>query len=104
MTDQEWSKIFEMCNDKRLYSNLMSSLFPTIHGNDEVKKGLLLMLFGGVPKITEEKTTLRGDINICIVGDPSTAKSQFLKQVRKRFDILESELLLFCCSSVCSLK
>ena len=41
------------------------------------------MLFGGVPKITLEKTNLRGDINICIVGDPSTAKSQFLKQVRK---------------------
>lgn len=48
-------------------------------GNDEVKRGVLLMLFGGVPKKTTEKTSLRGDINICIVGDPSTAKSQFLK-------------------------
>ena len=51
-------------------------LFP---GNDEVKRGVLLMLFGGVPKVTTEKTNLRGDINICIVGDPSTAKSQVLK-------------------------
>ena len=50
-------------------------------GNDEIKRGILLMLFGGVPKVTEELTKLRGDINICIVGDPSTAKSQFLKQV-----------------------
>ncbi|KRZ71967.1 Zygotic DNA replication licensing factor mcm6-B, partial [Trichinella papuae] len=50
-------------------------------GNDEIKRGILLMLFGGVPKRTVEGTTLRGDINICIVGDPSTAKSQFLKQV-----------------------
>ncbi|KRZ96378.1 Zygotic DNA replication licensing factor mcm6-B [Trichinella sp. T8] len=49
--------------------------------NDEIKRGILLMLFGGVPKRTVEGTTLRGDINICIVGDPSTAKSQFLKQV-----------------------
>lgn len=40
------------------------------------------MLFGGVPKVTQEMTKLRGDINICIVGDPSTAKSQFLKQVQ----------------------
>lgn len=48
-------------------------------GNDEVKRGVLLMLFGGVPKTTGEGTTLRGDINVCIVGDPSTAKSQFLK-------------------------
>ena len=48
-------------------------------GNDEVKRGVLLMLFGGVPKVTMEKTNLRGDINVCIVGDPSTAKSQILK-------------------------
>lgn len=54
-------------------------------GNEEVKRGILLMLFGGVPKITLEKTNLRGDINICVVGDPSTAKSQFLKQVRSRY-------------------
>ncbi|MPC30621.1 DNA replication licensing factor MCM6 [Portunus trituberculatus] len=39
------------------------------------------MLFGGVPKTTIEGTSLRGDINVCVVGDPSTAKSQFLKHV-----------------------
>lgn len=43
--------------------------------------GIMLMLFGGVAKATGDHTTLRGDINICVVGDPSTAKSQFLKQV-----------------------
>ena len=37
------------------------------------------MLFGGVHKITLEGIHLRGDINVCIVGDPSTSKSQFLK-------------------------
>ncbi|KAK7945091.1 hypothetical protein WMY93_000819 [Mugilogobius chulae] len=52
-------------------------------GNDEVKRGVLLMLFGGVPKTTMEGTSLRGDINVCIVGDPSTAKSQFLKHVEE---------------------
>ena len=39
------------------------------------------MLFGGINKTTSEGLKLRGDINICIVGDPSTAKSQFLKYV-----------------------
>ncbi|XP_050077011.1 DNA replication licensing factor Mcm6 [Anopheles maculipalpis] len=81
MTDAEWKKVYEMSRDPRLYSHLINSLFPSIYGNDEVKRGILLMLFGGVAKTTQEKTTLRGDINVCIVGDPSTAKSQFLKQV-----------------------
>lgn len=39
------------------------------------------MLFGGVHKVTAERISLRGDINVCIVGDPSCAKSQFLKYV-----------------------
>lgn len=81
MTDGEWQHMYEMSHDKNLYQNLINSLFPSIHGNDEVKRGILLMLFGGVFKTTVEGTTLRGDINCCIVGDPSTAKSQFLKQV-----------------------
>uniref|UniRef100_H3CR41 DNA replication licensing factor MCM6 n=1 Tax=Tetraodon nigroviridis TaxID=99883 RepID=H3CR41_TETNG len=83
MTEKEWEKVFEMSQDKNLYHNLCSSLFPTIHGNDEVKRGILLMLFGGVPKTTTEGTSLRGDINVCVVGDPSTAKSQFLKHVEE---------------------
>ena len=38
------------------------------------------MLIGGVPKDTAG-SHLRGDINVCLVGDPSCAKSQFLKWV-----------------------
>uniref|UniRef100_M4AV54 DNA replication licensing factor MCM6 n=1 Tax=Xiphophorus maculatus TaxID=8083 RepID=M4AV54_XIPMA len=83
MTEKEWEKVFEMSQDKNLYHNLCTSLFPTIHGNDEVKRGILLMLFGGVPKTTMEGTSLRGDVNVCVVGDPSTAKSQFLKHVEE---------------------
>ena len=45
------------------------------------KRGILLQLIGGVHKITTDGGSIRGDINICIVGDPSTAKSQFLKYV-----------------------
>ena len=83
MSPAEWNIIYKMSQDKALYQNLINSLFPTLHGNEEVKRGVLLMLFGGVPKSTGEGTSLRGDINVCVVGDPSTAKSQFLKQVRK---------------------
>ena len=51
------------------------------YGHSVVKKGLLLQLMGGVGKTTPEGMALRGDINICIVGDPSTSKSQFLKYI-----------------------
>ena len=47
----------------------------------DIKRGILLQLIGGVHKITTDGGSIRGDINICIVGDPSTAKSQFLKYV-----------------------
>lgn len=40
MTDAEWNKIYEMSKDKDLFSNLMNSLFPTIHGHEQVKKGI----------------------------------------------------------------
>jgi DNA replication licensing factor MCM6 len=81
MTSDEWESVYKMSQDKNLYQNLITSLFPTIHGNDEVKRGISLMLFGGVPKVTGDGAKLRGDINVCVVGDPSTAKSQFLKIV-----------------------
>lgn len=54
MTEQEWTKIYEMSRDKNLYQNLINSLFPSIYGNDEVKKGVLLQLFSGVAKTTVE--------------------------------------------------
>lgn len=60
---------------------LADSIAPATFGHQEVKRGILLMLLSGVHKTTSEGIRLRGDINVCIVGDPSTAKSQFLKFV-----------------------
>lgn len=54
MTDSEWNKVYEMSRDRNLYTNLINSLFPSIYGNDEVKRGVLLQLFGGVGKTTHE--------------------------------------------------
>lgn len=71
-------KLREMTEDPNIVTNICNSLFPDIFGNDDVKLGILLMLFGGVPKNTKG-SHLRGDINVCLVGDPSCAKSQFLK-------------------------
>ena len=59
-------------------SKMVESIAPRIFGHKEVKRGILLQLLGGVHKTTTEGMRLRGDINVCIIGDPSTAKSQFL--------------------------
>lgn len=39
MTDAEWNKVYEMSKDKKIYDNLINSLFPDIYGNEQVKKG-----------------------------------------------------------------
>jgi DNA replication licensing factor MCM6 len=55
------------------------SICPTALGHQEIKWPVLLMFWGGVHKIAHEGTNLRADINVCIVGNPSCAKSKFLK-------------------------
>ncbi|KAG5461152.1 MAG: LOW QUALITY PROTEIN: MCM2/3/5 family-domain-containing protein, partial [Olpidium bornovanus] len=75
---EEIEDLQRMIDDPQLYSKLVSSIAPSVHGHDEVKRGILLQLMGGVHKRTTEGINLRGDINVCVVGDPSTSKSQFL--------------------------
>lgn len=77
-TNEELAVIRRMLLTPDLYNKLSESLFPTIHGHDNIKSAILLMLVGGVAKAKDIK--LRGDINVLLVGDPGTAKSQFLKQ------------------------
>ena len=48
-----------------------------------IKTGIALALFGGQEKHPQGKHRLRGDINMLLLGDPGTAKSQFLKYVEK---------------------
>lgn len=39
MTGPQWEKIYEMSRDTNLYTNLIHSLFPSVHGSDQIKKG-----------------------------------------------------------------
>lgn len=77
----EINELKEMVKDEHIYDKLVRSIAPTVFGHEVIKKGILLQMLGGVHKTTVEGIKLRGDINICIVGDPSTSKSQFLKYV-----------------------
>jgi len=75
-------KIEAMRTTPSIYDKLARAIAPTVYGHDEIKRGILLMLLGGVQKHSaKDGTKLRGDINCCLVGDPSTAKSNFLKYV-----------------------
>jgi DNA replication licensing factor MCM7 len=75
--------ISQLMRDPALYSRLANSIAPEIYGHDDVKKALLLLLVGGVTKTTGDGMRIRGDINICLMGDPGVAKSQLLKYISK---------------------
>jgi DNA replication licensing factor MCM6 len=79
LNQSEIEDLRAMVHTPNIFMRLVDSIAPMVYGHNVIKKGLLLQLLGGVSKQTPEGMALRGDINICIVGDPSTSKSQFLK-------------------------
>ncbi|KAJ5151234.1 DNA replication licensing factor mcm4 [Penicillium canariense] len=82
---EEEEKIKRTASRPDLYDLLARSLAPSIYELDDVKKGILLQLFGGTNKTFQKggNPRYRGDINILLCGDPSTAKSQLLRYVHK---------------------
>ncbi|KFD66079.1 hypothetical protein M514_00771 [Trichuris suis] len=65
MPESDLATVRAMRRNKNLYTDLVNSLFPTIYGNDEIKRGILLMLFGGVPKRTQEESILEASLHLC---------------------------------------
>ncbi|XP_063701865.1 DNA replication licensing factor Mcm7 [Culicoides brevitarsis] len=70
------AELAELSQDD-FYTRLASSIAPEIYGHLDVKKALLLLLVGGVDK-RPDGMKIRGNINICLMGDPGVAKSQLL--------------------------
>jgi len=80
---EEEEMIKELAKDPDVYNKIINSTAPSIQGYREVKEAIALQLFGGSAKELEDKTRIRGDIHILIVGDPGIGKSQMLKYVSK---------------------
>ena len=83
LTEEDEREIQNMAKDDRIGKRIIKSIAPSIYGHENIKTALALALFGGVPKDIGGKHRIRGDINILMLGDPGTAKSQFLKYVEK---------------------
>jgi DNA replication licensing factor MCM2 len=62
---------------------VIASIAPSIYGHTDIKTAVALSLFGGVPKEAQGQHIIRGDINVLLLGDPGTAKSQVLKYVEQ---------------------
>lgn len=65
------------------YDKLIASFAPHIYGHETLKESILLLIVGSVTKKLEDGSTRRGDINVLMVGDPGTAKSEMLKFAAK---------------------
>lgn len=78
-------EIYALAREPDLYSRLSHSIAPSVWGHDNVKKAMLLQLFGGVSKTLSgsARTRLRGDINVLLTGDPGVSKSQMLQCVHQ---------------------
>lgn len=78
ITKHDIKNIRMIAKKQDVMDTLASSIAPSIQGHINIKRALLLQLLGGVEKNLPNGAHLRGDINILMVGDPSTAKSQLL--------------------------
>lgn len=82
-TVEEEDEFNAMARSQDFYQRFTDSIAPSIYGNQDIKKAVVCLLMGGSKKILPDGMRLRGDINVLLLGDPGTAKSQLLKFVEK---------------------
>lgn len=80
---EEEEEFQQLARTDGLFERFANSVAPSIFGNTDIKKAVTCLLMGGSKKILPDGMRLRGDINVLLLGDPGTAKSQLLKFVEK---------------------
>lgn len=83
LSEADKAEILKLARDPAIGKRIVRSIAPSIHGHEHVKMALAMSLFGAVPKNISDKHRIRGDINVLLLGDPGTAKSQMLKYAEK---------------------
>ncbi|XP_043475404.1 DNA replication licensing factor Mcm5 [Leptopilina heterotoma] len=81
VTQSEEDLFRRLANDPEIYEKIARSIAPSILGSIDIKKAIACLLFGGSRKRMPDGLCRRGDINVLLLGDPGTAKSQLLKFV-----------------------
>ncbi|CAL5225636.1 g8492 [Coccomyxa viridis] len=82
-TAQEEAEFREYASRPNVIDLIQKRIAPQIFGAERIKEAVACLLFGGSRKQLPDGTWRRGDINVLLLGDPSTAKSQFLKFASK---------------------
>ncbi|KAF1984439.1 MCM2/3/5 family protein [Aulographum hederae CBS 113979] len=83
LTEEDEREIRQLARDPNIVEKLINSIAPNVYGHTDIKTAVALSLFGGVSKEAPGRHAIRGDINILLLGDPGTAKSQVLKYIEK---------------------
>ena len=83
LTEEDEREIRALSKDPQIVDKIIASIAPSIYGHTDIKTAVALSLFGGVGKEAQGMHKIRGDINILLLGDPGTAKSQVLKYIEK---------------------
>eukprot|EP00939_MAST-03C_sp_MAST-3C-sp1_P003584 g3584.t1 len=83
LTDQDRAEIHALSQDPRIGERIIRSIAPSIYGQETVKTAVAMALFSGREKNVNKKHRIRGDINVLLLGDPGTAKSQVLKYIEQ---------------------
>eukprot|EP00897_Mesotaenium_endlicherianum_P004516 jgi/Mesen1/4092/ME000214S03275 len=71
----------QLAEDGDVYTKLARSIAPEIYGHEDIKKALLLLLVGAPTRELKDGMKIRGDLHVCLMGDPGVAKSQLLKHI-----------------------